>query len=61
MSKLSEEGIALECFNCGAIQYIRFELPEPLPPAGSKTELAVTCGNCSRSQWMTLTLKPRVK
>ncbi len=56
---LSREGIALECFNCGAVEYIRFEFTEPLPEPGSTTETAVTCDTCHRTQWMTLTITRR--
>jgi hypothetical protein len=57
---LSQEGIELECSNCGATIFVQFELPEPLPLMGSKTELSVTCDNCFKTQWMTLTIKPRL-
>lgn len=56
---IAPEGIALECFNCGAVTEIAFDLPDPPPPPGTKTELAVTCDLCYRVQWMTLTMKAR--
>jgi hypothetical protein len=58
---IAPEGIALECFNCGSVTYVSFDLPDPLPPVGSMTELAVTCELCNRTQWMTLTMKARAE
>ena len=58
---IAPEGIALECFNCGSVTEIAFDLPDPPPPPGSVTELAVTCDLCGRSQWMTLTMKAAPK
>ncbi len=56
---IAPEGIALECFNCGAITYVAFDLPDPPPPPGSMAEMAVTCNTCFRTQWMKLTMKSR--
>lgn len=47
---IAPEGIALECFNCGAVTYVAFDLPEPLPSSGSKIEIAVICDTCYRVQ-----------